>query len=299
MRNQLRTVALAALPLLVCHASLARRANRANSRHAAKADDSAGQDIFQPDPAKRAEAFYNFTMGHLNEIYFRNYQSKAITPNAAMDFYKKAYALDPDSPVIGEHLAEMYYEARRAPDAVIEAQGNPSEGSQQSAARASCWCGFICARWATSRAALGAAGNCDARHRAARTNSAARSEGLRNHRIVAGAAVPDARRYDESGKHLAGFAGAEIRMMKRWPNRTPIFCWIRTARRKPSRCWKGFADSARLPAELSDLLGDAYIATARFRECRKSLPARPWSWSPMSRTITADLAQALAAAGEI
>ena len=40
----------------------------------------------------------------------------------AIDFYKKAYALDPKSPVIGERLAEMYWKAQRTRDAVTEAQ---------------------------------------------------------------------------------------------------------------------------------------------------------------------------------
>src|ERR1039458_7475584 len=47
--------------------------------------------------------------------------NRADYATAALDFYKKAYTLDPNSPVIGEHLAEMYYEARRAPEAVKEA----------------------------------------------------------------------------------------------------------------------------------------------------------------------------------
>jgi tetratricopeptide (TPR) repeat protein len=72
------------------------------------------------DPVKRSEAFYDFTMGRLNEIYYlTTNQSEYAT--AALDFYKKAYALDPDSSVIIEHLAETYYEAHRISDAVQEA----------------------------------------------------------------------------------------------------------------------------------------------------------------------------------
>lgn len=72
------------------------------------------------DPAKRAEAFYNFTMGHLNEVYYLT-TNQIDFANTALDFYKKAYAIDPGSPVIGEHLAEMYFEARRTNDAIQEA----------------------------------------------------------------------------------------------------------------------------------------------------------------------------------
>jgi tetratricopeptide (TPR) repeat protein len=85
----------------------------------AKADDGADKSYSITDPAKRAEAFYDFTMGHLNEVFFVT-TNRADYGTAALDFYKKAYALDPNSPVIGEHLAEMYYEARRASEAVQE-----------------------------------------------------------------------------------------------------------------------------------------------------------------------------------
>src|SRR2546425_4655203 len=40
----------------------------------------------------------------------------------AIEAYKKAYALDPKSQVIGERLAEMYWKAQRIHDAVAEAQ---------------------------------------------------------------------------------------------------------------------------------------------------------------------------------
>jgi tetratricopeptide (TPR) repeat protein len=40
----------------------------------------------------------------------------------AIEAYKKAYALDPKSPVIGERLAEMYWKAQRIKEAVVEAQ---------------------------------------------------------------------------------------------------------------------------------------------------------------------------------
>src|SRR5258708_23409371 len=75
-------------------------------------------------PAKdssRAEAYYNFTIGH---IYEKQYEatSNADYATKAIEAYKKAYALDPKSPVIGEGLAEMYWEAQRTHDAVNEAR---------------------------------------------------------------------------------------------------------------------------------------------------------------------------------
>jgi tetratricopeptide (TPR) repeat protein len=70
----------------------------------------------------RGEAYYHFTMGH---IYEQQYEatSKAEYATKAIEAYKKAYALDPKSPVIGERLAEMYWKAQRIKDAVTEAQG--------------------------------------------------------------------------------------------------------------------------------------------------------------------------------
>src|SRR5712664_2013561 len=69
----------------------------------------------------RAEAYYNFTMGH---IYEQQYEatSSAEYATKAIEAYKKAYALDPKSQVIGERLAEMYWKAQRIHDAITEAQ---------------------------------------------------------------------------------------------------------------------------------------------------------------------------------
>jgi tetratricopeptide (TPR) repeat protein len=73
-------------------------------------------------PSSRADAYYDFTMGHIYEQQYEN-TSKAEFASKAIDFYKKAYALDPKSPVIGERLAEMYWKAQRIHEAVTEAQG--------------------------------------------------------------------------------------------------------------------------------------------------------------------------------
>jgi tetratricopeptide (TPR) repeat protein len=71
--------------------------------------------------SERAEAYYNFTIGH---IYEQQYEatSNAEYASRAIEAYKKAYALDPKSQVIGERLAEMYWKAQRIHDAVAEAQ---------------------------------------------------------------------------------------------------------------------------------------------------------------------------------
>ena len=71
--------------------------------------------------SSRADAYYNFTMGH---VYEQQYEatSSAEFATKAIEAYKKAYALDPKSQVIGERLAEMYWKAQRIHEAVAEAQ---------------------------------------------------------------------------------------------------------------------------------------------------------------------------------
>ena len=72
-------------------------------------------------PDQRAQAYYNVTMGHL---YEQEFESSGHIEDAtkAIDFYKKAYAIDPSSPEIGEDLAEIYFLAHRSREAVNEAE---------------------------------------------------------------------------------------------------------------------------------------------------------------------------------
>ena len=77
--------------------------------------------VTNPAPSPRADAYFDFTMGHIYEQQYEN-TSKAEYASQAIEFYKKAYALDPKSPVIGERLAEMYWKAQRIREAVTEAQ---------------------------------------------------------------------------------------------------------------------------------------------------------------------------------
>lgn len=85
-----------------------------------------GQDPSPASPAQnapaasRAETYYNETMGHLYQQEFEN-AGHAEDAAKAIDFYKKAYALDPNSPEIGEDLAEIYFLAHRSKDAISEA----------------------------------------------------------------------------------------------------------------------------------------------------------------------------------
>ncbi len=80
-----------------------------------------GKSSSQRDAENRAEAYYAFTMGHLYEEFYEA-TSRTEYANQAIEFYKKAFELDPKSQVIGERLAEVYFKSQRIRDAVLEAQ---------------------------------------------------------------------------------------------------------------------------------------------------------------------------------
>jgi tetratricopeptide (TPR) repeat protein len=102
--------------LTVCCASLVALPALAQNSPGTAATPSGSQQRV----AARADAYYSFTMGH---IYEQQYEQTGAGEYAtrAIDAYKKAYALDPQSPIIGERLAEMYWKAQRIHDAVTEA----------------------------------------------------------------------------------------------------------------------------------------------------------------------------------
>jgi tetratricopeptide (TPR) repeat protein len=93
-----------------------------NQQASASSESSAASASSSPATSPgRADAYYNFTLGHIYEQQYEN-TSRSEYATQAIDFYKKAYALDPKSAVIGERLAEMYWKAQRVNDAVAEAR---------------------------------------------------------------------------------------------------------------------------------------------------------------------------------
>jgi Flp pilus assembly protein TadD len=90
-----------------------------NAQSQFKADAPPSEAAAPPSP--RADAYYNYAMGHLFEQQYETTNQPEFATQA-IDAYKKAYALDPKSPVIGERLAEMYWKAQRIHEAVTEAQ---------------------------------------------------------------------------------------------------------------------------------------------------------------------------------
>jgi tetratricopeptide (TPR) repeat protein len=75
----------------------------------------------QDATSRRADAYFYFMLGHFFEEQYEG-SGRSDDANQAIENFKKAYALDPSSPVIGERLAEMYYKAQRIRDAVLELQ---------------------------------------------------------------------------------------------------------------------------------------------------------------------------------
>src|SRR2546426_12738280 len=84
-------------------------------------NDTATTEIYTLSLHDALPIYFNYTRGH---IYEQQYEatSRAEYATSAIEAYKKAYALDPKSPVIGERLAEMYWKAQRIREAVAEAQ---------------------------------------------------------------------------------------------------------------------------------------------------------------------------------
>lgn len=119
MRFERMTTSLALAALV---GSTANRAAPSAAAPEPAAPQAAAQRATTSETAShRADAYYNYTMAHIYEQQYEN-TSKAEYATQAIDFYKKAYALDPQSPVIGERLAEMYWKAQRVHDAITEAQ---------------------------------------------------------------------------------------------------------------------------------------------------------------------------------
>ena len=107
--------AVAAAWWLIGVAWAAPAAQRGASAPSAPQTASSGSDDL------RAEAYFNFMMGHLYEGEYRSSSQKEAA-DRAVEHYKRAYALDPSSAVIGEQLAEMYFISQQLREAVVEAQ---------------------------------------------------------------------------------------------------------------------------------------------------------------------------------
>jgi tetratricopeptide (TPR) repeat protein len=71
--------------------------------------------------SSHADAYYYFTMGHLQEEQYE-LSASADVATESIESYKKALAVEPDSAVILERLAEIYAKSQHIREAVVQAQ---------------------------------------------------------------------------------------------------------------------------------------------------------------------------------
>jgi tetratricopeptide (TPR) repeat protein len=106
-------------------ASAAGQAAERSAKDTEKQASSYPQDAKNPQShdsdSARSDAYYDYTMGHILEQQYES-TSREEYATQAIEFYKKAYELDPKSAVIGERLAEMYWKAQRVSEAENEAR---------------------------------------------------------------------------------------------------------------------------------------------------------------------------------
>jgi len=116
--------------LILSAAAFAQNPATPNHPQASGPTETSPQEPPAPATSSRAEAYFAYTMGHIAEQQYEA-TSRSEYATQAIEYYKKAYALDPKSPVIGERLAEMYWKAQRVHEAEVEAQAllkrNPND----------------------------------------------------------------------------------------------------------------------------------------------------------------------------
>jgi len=73
------------------------------------------------EQGSQADAYFDFAQGHLEELQYE-LTSDAQSANQSIESYKRALAIDPNSAVIKERLAEIYAKSQHLRDAVVQAQ---------------------------------------------------------------------------------------------------------------------------------------------------------------------------------
>ena len=99
----------------------ARAQDAARPQAPSQTQSQSSVDTLSLDDSARGEAYYNFLMGHTQELQYELNGEDDLAEKSIAS-YKKALEIDPSSPVIMERLAEIYSKSKRIHDAVIEAQ---------------------------------------------------------------------------------------------------------------------------------------------------------------------------------
>jgi tetratricopeptide (TPR) repeat protein len=88
----------------------------------ALASPPAAQAAASPAKDARAEAYYNYTMGHLYAELAGAFGNRGEYVNKAVDYYKEAIKADPDARFLSDELSDLYLQTGKIQLAVTEAQ---------------------------------------------------------------------------------------------------------------------------------------------------------------------------------
>ena len=84
--------------------------------------DAPSQGASDAKVADKANAYYNFAMGHLYSELAGAFGNRSDYTNKAIEFYRQAMKLDPSASFLSEELTDLYIQAGRIKDAVTEAE---------------------------------------------------------------------------------------------------------------------------------------------------------------------------------
>jgi tetratricopeptide (TPR) repeat protein len=84
--------------------------------------DAGGPSTSDPKVSDKANAYYNFAMGHLYAELAGAFGNRSDYTNKAIDYYRQAMKLDPSASFLSEELTDLYIQAGRIKDAVSEAE---------------------------------------------------------------------------------------------------------------------------------------------------------------------------------
>jgi tetratricopeptide (TPR) repeat protein len=103
----------AALGLTLCFSGLA---------FSQTTPDAPGQSASDTKVSDKADAYYNFAMGHLYAELAGAFGNRSEYTNKAIEYYRQAMKLDPAASFLSEELTDLYIQAGRIKDAVTEAE---------------------------------------------------------------------------------------------------------------------------------------------------------------------------------
>ena len=89
---------------------------------AALGSSPAAQAVAPPAKDARAEAYYNYAMGHLYAELAGAFGNRGEYVNKAIDYYKEAIKADPDARFLSDELSDLYLQTGKIQLAVTEAQ---------------------------------------------------------------------------------------------------------------------------------------------------------------------------------